>query len=211
VSFNALAIVTLLWGVERSMYSVEFFFNQRLRSRFFSTPTPARAIEVLRTATFHSAIMPDVQQCNTARPDWAPNMPPTYLSVQHAQIGSAGPISWPGTVAWLGLLVLGTRTIVRTRGLRPFRFVLGGTIVGQLGLHLVFGGETFLYAAHFWTLLVVLAGTSALNRFRRLALALCVVFLVSAGWSNLRQLDRAADHVSGRPVDLVNSGQRCRY
>jgi hypothetical protein len=50
------------------------------------------------------------------------------------------------------------------------------TVLGQLILHLVYGPETFIYAIHWFPLLVIIAG-AGLNTRLRVPLLACILLL----------------------------------
>src|SRR5207237_7945406 len=74
--------------------------------------------------------------------------------------------------------------------------VFGLDLVSQLILHVVYGSETFLYSLHFAPLLVVLAALSTLTQARPLALVLASILIVSTGYNNGLQFNKAREHVN---------------
>jgi hypothetical protein len=82
-----------------------------------------------------------------------------------------------------------------------FRLVLGLTLLGQLGLHILYGNETFLYALHFAPLLILLAALSTLTRARLLGLLLAVMLLLTAGIDNSEQFQQATKYFLKHPPD----------
>jgi hypothetical protein len=94
------------------------------------------------------------------------------------------------------LFGLGVWAAVRNRPNRRFFTVLGMVLAGQLGLHLVYGGEeVFLYSLHWVPLLVVVAAGATLTPARRLAVALAGALIVCAGINNRRQFDSAIGYL----------------
>ena len=90
--------------------------------------------------------------------------------------------------------------------------MLGLTLLGQLGLHLLYGEETFLYALHFAPLLVVFAACSTLTRMRLVGLVLAGALVISAGVNNAMQFRTAtavlASQGPPRHQVLVQMSQR---
>jgi hypothetical protein len=101
--------------------------------------------------------------------------------------------------AWFALLVVGCVQLVRTaasaNGLQRFCIALGLVIAGQGGLHLVYGTETFLYAAHFAPLLVIAASLASLSRWRWPCLALAILVSIGAAAHNHALFAQSAEQV----------------
>ena len=66
--------------------------------------------------------------------------------------------------------------------------MLALSIAGQVGLHIVYGNETFLYALDWIPLFVTAAALATLTRMRWIVLALAAVFTVTAGIHNAHSL-----------------------
>ena len=75
---------------------------------------------------------------------------------------------------------------------------MGITLVGQLTLHILYGGETFLHSLHFLPFLIVLAALSTLTRARLVALLLAGTLVLSAGVNNGLQFRQATEFSHGR-------------
>lgn len=58
-----------------------------------------------------------------------------------------------GDFVWLAMLVAGVYALIRSNGHPEARIVLGGSLAFQSGLHLLYGGETFLYSIQWWDFL----------------------------------------------------------
>jgi hypothetical protein len=76
-----------------------------------------------------------------------------------------------------------------------FRIMLALSIVGQIGLHLMYGNETFLYAMDWMPLLVAAAALATLTPWRWVVLAVAVVFSITAGLHNGFELRAALNTV----------------
>jgi hypothetical protein len=131
-------------------------------------------------------------------PKWGQRM-----SVQHAAVGSSGLVGTAAAVLWLVLLVTGVHGMWkswRTSSLVP---ALAVTTLGQCGVYLCYGEETFLYALQVAPLLVVCAahGPTAGRRWPILIAALLVALLAL---NNLVALDSALRFFDGSlPVGPV--------
>lgn len=89
------------------------------------------------------------------------------------------------------------------------RLVLGLSLIGQFVLHVRYGGEIFLYAMHWWALLVPMVALSALTRLRPLALGCAAVFVVTASLENLRQWHTAISALAGDFASVPKRGHVC--
>jgi hypothetical protein len=162
-------------------------WQKEIGSRWVSRPGARRSVEVARSFLFHSMVMPEIRRVDHWVRPWMP-----VLATQPSRPGSAGPWGVAGVVLWTLLLGLGGWSMFALRRQRPLRVVLGLSLLAQLGLHLVYGSETFLYSLHFAPLLVVVAALGCLTRARPLALGLAAALVVCAGVNNARQLASAA-------------------
>lgn len=117
------------------------------------------------------------------------------LSSQHGTV-RPGLVGLGASALWLALLCGGifgalrqihSRDQVR-RTLARMALLL---VAAQFALHLVYGGETFLYALHFAPLLILLASFIAFSSRRSLALWATGALIVLAGWHNWQQLSQA--------------------
>ncbi len=97
---------------------------------------------------------------------------------------------------WGVMLALSALTLATERRVTPTVLALLGFIAGQIVLHTVYGDITFLYAADFLVVLMVLACQGALGRWRRLHLAALAVFIVAGAMANAHALDTATQMAS---------------
>src|SRR5262249_44502167 len=107
-------------------------------------------------------------------------------------------LGWAGGVAallWCALLALGGYAAWPLRKgaeiPREFAVLVPLLIVGQFGLHLVYGSETFLYSLHYAPLLILLASFATLTRWRWFVLGGAGVLVLLAGLHNMQQFKRA--------------------
>jgi hypothetical protein len=69
-----------------------------------------------------------------------------------------------------------------------FRVALALSLIGQVGLYLAYGNETFLYALNWIPLFVTAAALATLTRARSIVLAFALVFIITAGIHNVQAL-----------------------
>jgi hypothetical protein len=94
---------------------------------------------------------------------------------------------------WLTILVAGLWGLVTLRGLDRFRWALGLTLLGQVGLHLVYGDETFLYSLHFLPLLLALAACATQLPARQPLRLVLLLLIVLVALNNTQQFQRAVE------------------
>lgn len=146
-------------------------------------------LQVIKAFVFHTIVMPGIRVIdNFQYPTW----PRMTVQISSPGLGSIWGIA--AVMLWTALLCLGMWGLFSIRQHLRLRIVLGLTLLGQLGLHLVYGAdETFIYAIHFAPLLVVLAALSTLTSARPLAVVLAGLLVVSAGLNNGLQFNQALD------------------
>jgi hypothetical protein len=197
VSVNAFCIVVLLWGVQKFLFrSAVFFIGDREEARYMFTPESGGIPYVATSFLFHTMVMPDIKVVYN---DNQPGLP-----IMATQLSLPGSGSMWGIIAvalWAGLVALGVWALVTLKEHRQLRIVLGVTLLGQFGLHALYGPETFLYALHFGPLLVVLAALSAQTRARPIALTLAIALVICAGINNVRQFGKATELFSQLAVN----------
>lgn len=203
ITVNTLALVTVLWTVEKIlMPSSQYFFGSKEERKYLLVPDPVRFVRVAVNYALNPIVLPDV----------SPGGPNGGLSLQQADPRSASLPGRIGVVAWVLLLALAIPGAVRARLPRRFLVVFGGTLAGQFLLHLVYGGETFLYALHWVPLLVAFAALSVFGPARRLALALAVTLAGAAAVNNAGVFRKAVasllDRTSAHGFVLRESGVR---
>lgn len=196
VTANAFCLVILLWGVQKLVFPSADLFLLRINDLWFGEdkfllhPQAGWPWHVIRSFVFHSMVMPTFSVLEQEdRPHWP------LMSVQPSSLGSGGPWSLVAIAAWTGLLLLGIWALWSMQTHHRLRLVLGLTLLGQLGLHLLYGYETFLYSLHFVPLLVVLAALSSLTPARWLAMVLTVILIATAGMNNQLQFFKAVRFV----------------
>lgn len=183
IALMSMGVVTMLWIAERVVYpNISFIFDPQGVRTHVRLPDAARIVDVTRAFFSHTAVAPRLEAC-TGRPV---ELVPFFLSFQAAPVGSAGALGILATVVWFALLLTGAYALLRLPQRRIVRFVLAGILLSQFMLHLVYGGETFLYSIHWWGLLVVLVALAWHTPARAVARVLAIAFILTAGTHNLQ-------------------------
>jgi hypothetical protein len=185
ITANALALVVVLWGVQKSFVPHSSFFVGAVeRSRFMFAPEAGGPGPIARALVFHSIVMPHVAV--VPEPKWG-----SRLSVQRATLASSGTIGAIATVLWSILLAAGLHALwIRRR--TPQARALGLVTVGQLAVYLCYGEETFLFAIQIAPLLITCAATATWTRHRALVTTLAMVLVVLLALNNLPAFAGAA-------------------
>lgn len=183
----AFAIVAGLSVLQTWIYpTAGKFLNIREEPRYVSFDASQRLVEVPRVFFLSSVV---IDRMSDAR-DHVGN---PYVSAQRGDL-SLGVVGTAAAVLWLGLLSMGAYAAYAAlrdgAPPRPLALLVPLLVVAQLGLHLVYGSETFLYSLHYTPLLILLASFSAL-RWRWQTLAAAALLVVLAGWHNLEQFKEA--------------------
>jgi hypothetical protein len=151
----------------------------------------------------HSAILTSGVAPTIAIGDSSKETTGGRLTVQRSSALAGPPLALAATAGWLGLLVAGFIALVKGGVDRRFRVFLALLACGQLGLHSIYGEETFLYSLHFATVLVCIAAL-ACARWRRpgVAGAVLAVALLVAASNVIRLREAAASPFSGNDARL---------
>jgi hypothetical protein len=201
IAVSALCLVVVLWGVERLLFPTANFFiggEEKEATKYVFLRTSGGPLKVFSSFIFHSMIMPAIRV--VVKPE---KQPWPTMSTQMSLPGSGSLWGAAGVVIWAALLAFGIWALFGMKRHSRFGIVLGLTILGQLGLHLLYGDETFLYGLHFGPLLVVLAALTTLTRARYLALVLAGALTLVAGVNNGLEFRRALQFVRSRaPAEL---------
>ncbi|MGH2454193.1 MAG: hypothetical protein ACRDF5_10615 [bacterium] len=206
LSISALALVVLLWGVQKAIFpSAQFFFGAGGERRYLLRPEAGGPATALKSFLFHTMVMPAISAIE--RGDRSPS-----LSTQFSWPGSGSLWAAAAVVCWSALLALGLWGMVRTTGHRPLRFTLAATLAGQALLHAFFGPETFLYALNLVPLLVLVAAFATLTPARPAALLLAGATVALGGFNNVMRFQESGNFVGEqvRPRYLVLTAMRER-
>lgn len=162
-------------------------------------------LHVLKCIIFDTIVMPLIQVVENSNkfPHWS------RMTIQLSPPGSGSIWGYIAVIAWIALLSLGVWAFFSLKQHGKFRIVLGLTLLGQIGLHLLYGDETFLHSLHFLPLLVVLAALSTLTRMRLLALGLAGVLVLSTGVNNLEKFAQATAFSWGKSPWCTMTAVKC--
>ena len=194
----ALLIVSFFSYIQRYFFiRIPFFIgkNQGLASSaddisFLFMEETGGPIRILVSFFFHSMVMPGIEYADKInRTDWE------LLTVQHSLSWSGSLVGTITLLSWLALLLIGFWSLYRMKRDRKIRLGIGLALLGQLGLHLIYGDETFLYSLHFLPLLIIIASYGTLSGLRKIVLALAVIACLGAAVNNVTQFYWAVDRV----------------
>ncbi|MBL8820731.1 MAG: hypothetical protein JNL58_32210, partial [Planctomyces sp.] len=124
------------------------------------------------------------------RSGYAWGVPGKKIPVVDVIPDAAGPFSTDslprkiGCSVWLLLLSLGTLSLFSLRGFLQLQFTLVLTLCSQMGVHLFYGGDPFLYCIHFAPPLILVAAMGSKSRFRWAVRILVATLIVCASMEN---------------------------
>ena len=188
---NAFCIVVILWGVEKFIYpQCEFFLGDGEEARYINHPSLGGPLVAIRALVFHTMVVPRIRPFEDMKGDWR------RVGYIRTQLDRPGAGSRLGTVAaalWAFLLVMGVRGLFVIKGYGKLRLVLGGTLLGQMALHSIYGEETFIFSLNAAPILLGIAAMGVHTRLRRVVLGAAICLIVTGGINNFSQLTKAID------------------
>ncbi|OUM03753.1 hypothetical protein [Variovorax sp. JS1663] len=154
LSAIAFAVVAALTVPQRLLYSYAkfFFLGSREELDYMNLKESGTWLDKLAGMFWSTFSLPEVLALPADQLQQLPQ-----LTVQLSSPGSGGWIGMAALGLWTLLLLAGAWGLARSPEWRRFAAVLGLTLAAQVLLHLVYGEETFLYAAHFLPLLMAVA------------------------------------------------------
>jgi len=203
VTANALAIVVLLWSVQRAVVPhADFFVGYSNEQRYFLREEAGGPGAVLRSLLVHTMVMPRIGTVEKPRRG-------AILTVQRAPIGSGGAMGWMATALWSVLLAMGAWSTWKASRRSRLPTVVAAVLAAEIGLHLIYGTETFLYALNVAPLVVFVAAMSARTpRLRRLARLVACALVVCNVVNNGRQWRDARGAVGARTAWQATASAR---
>ncbi len=179
-------VVTFLWGFQKLIFpTTKFFIGNTYRvEKFVSLPESNQVTQVIFAFISHTIVMPAIKLVQIPSSQ-------IVMSVQQSNPGSGSGLGLVTTAAWFILLIFGVWAGFSTMRDSPIIRLVGLTTLGQLGLHILFGRETFLYSIHFLPLLLVIAASVTLTRFRVFGLILAGFIIIGASINNNIQFNQA--------------------
>ena len=177
ISAAAFAIVAVVAVAQRFLYRFAklFFLGSREEADYMNLERAGTVLNKLAAMFWHPLSLPEVLSVASVPPRL------NWLTVQLSTPASGGWAGGSALALWSLLLAAGVVGLLRTPRWRRFAAVLGLTLAAQVVLHLVYGDETFLYAAHFLPLLMAVAvfATRALPPTLAAAMALLAAGLAA--------------------------------
>jgi hypothetical protein len=205
LTIAALALVTVLWLVEKQIFpAAGFFIGDDEEANYMYYPYFHRIYAVLVNIFSHSMITPDILTLPNTHIFGEGGFNWTMVSIQEASLGSATLQGKVATVLWAGLLGLGVGACLIANIPKAYKLTLGLTLLGQIGLHILYGEETFLYSLHFLPLLIGLAAFSFTGNLRPVAITLTLALIPLSMINNWQQFKKASDIAVSPRQDVLN-------
>lgn len=188
LSALAFGVLLAIWAAQLVIFPLQRF-PTRQEMRFLRPFTATAFAQVPRVFFVTSVVVPAIHE----EPDTT--SPAIRLSTVRSGIGSTGLGGTIASAAWVGMLVAGVVGLVGLRRLWRVQWLLGIAVASQLGLHLFYGRETFLYSAHYVPLLLVVAACGLLTRAAPVVRAMAAVLIVLAVPANVSQMAYVIDYL----------------
>jgi hypothetical protein len=186
ITTNAFCLVIVLWCVEKLVFpNTALFLTPSMPEivRHINTPESGGPLQIAKAFVFHSMVLPKING-DVVSPGRQPPRTAILMSVQASKAGS-GSVWGNASVVLLALFLgAGLWGLVSLKQYPRLRLALSLMLTGQLGLHVLFGDETFLYALHWAPLLVILGALGSLAIPRRPWFVLAVLLLVTTAINN---------------------------
>lgn len=195
ISVAALAALLALWTAQKWLYPTSrlpFMARQELVHclRDYSGGPAACA----RSFLFHTMAMPELTLVPQIEyPQWP------RMTAQFSGIGSGTTWGRAAAVLWGLLLAAGMLALLADPADGALRLTLGGTLLGQFGMHVIYGYETFLYAMHFVGLLVLAAAWGARTRLRKVVVSVAAICAILLAVNNTLQFRKAVAYYEEQP------------
>lgn len=205
LTFAAFALVTVLWLVEKQIFpAAGFFIGDDEEANYMYYPYLHRIYSVLINIFSHSMITPDIMTLPNTHIFGEGGFNWTMVSIQEAGLGSATIQGKVATVLWAGLLGLGIGACLISNIPKAYKLTLGLTLLGQIGLHILYGEETFLYSLHFFPLLIGLVAFGFSGNLRPVSIILTLALIPLSMINNWQQFKKASDIAVSPRQDVLN-------
>lgn len=205
LSLATILLVTGLWLVEKQIFpAAGFFIGDDEEANYMYYPYLHRIYDVLVNIFSHSIVSPKILTLPNVHIFGEGGFNWTMVSIQGAAIGSASLQGNVATALWVVLLGFGIWSCIKSKHLHAYRLTLALTLAGQIGLHILYGEETFLYSLHFLPILIGLAAFALTNGLRPVAITLILALIPTAMINNWQQFKIASDIAVSPRQDVLN-------
>jgi hypothetical protein len=126
---------------------------------------------------------------------------------QHSSILSSSLAGLVGVGCWLFLLGAGVWGAWRDKTRRAVAIPIAAYLVFQLGIYVVYGEITFLYAGNFFPALMLLAAFGCFTPLRNAVVGAALAFTIFAGINNHLEFQRALRMSSEIAAQLAATGE----
>jgi hypothetical protein len=204
VALHALAVITILWSIQKAIApSSTFFFDlDRLEREIMWTkdwdavPPQLKVKHLLVDPVAPFGITSFVIPAKSYDAPWgkwpAYDLPAVVVyDNERAEGGSLVQLPIKRTiyiimcVLWLGLLGLGIYQLAYDSLSKPFHRAVLICLLGQFSLHFVYGiHETFMYSPHWTPLLIIAAAATSTGRYRYACFTVCAIVTLYCMISN---------------------------
>ena len=189
ITFDALLIVTILFGIQKMLIPRTQFFvpNLRLEWSFMMHESSVGIVSKLRSFWLYSIAAPIPTFPYHLEND---GLIERYLSFQRSSLWD---MRWTGLIGlflWLPVLALGTFVAIfgKIENSRIAQAILL-FVASQCAFHALWGDETFLYSMNYLPGIVLLGALACLTSARKLVLAAILISSVCLAVHNVRSYE----------------------
>lgn len=212
ITLAAFLLVMLPWAIDKSikyhLNSAAFVASPSIEAtEYLLSHDSGGPLMVAQSFLFSTIVLPAIRLSYSATNPSGIDLRPVagcmsqgswpLLMTQSSPVGSGSLWGWLATLCWIALFSLGVWSCFSTKTLLKLRILLAITFFTQLGLHILFGYETFLYSLHFLPLLILILAFSTLTSARPLVRLLTVALIITASINNVTQFQQAVSFLQG--------------
>ena len=184
----AFGILVAVWVVQRFIIpSAQFPLRTSEEQHYLFLSMNGGPLAIAKTFLVTTVVAPEIAM------DQRGESPFLYFRMQLSPLGSGSVWGGVASALWLAVLGMAIWTMAARRPLGRTSFVVAACLAGQLALHLVYGGETFLFSMHFLPFFIAALALGTLGPLRRPILLCALPLVVLAGMNNHAQWKRATE------------------
>ncbi len=187
ISLKVFATTTIIWGIQKIIFPSSQFFSKIIGEKsFFNSLQLDNILDVLKRFFISSMVMPSIGLEENIR-----SFNLLRMTVQNSNLIPENIFGVMAVFLWMFLLFYGLWNMFKQNKNKKFILIVLLLLGGQLGLHIFYGEETFLYSLHFFPLLLVASSYSLNSKYRNIILVSISFLIIFSGINNIQQFSVA--------------------